>query len=115
MKAVVWSGVIAAVLIAFGAVTYIAAQPVAVLAERATWYLGLTSRYRPVPTYFIMISSWMLVTLLSIALVRWLGRRSSQDTYIHMTPYCHASHDILPQRRVQVASEIYAPLFTQNP
>jgi hypothetical protein len=75
-KVVAWPTVFATFLVGFAYVTYIAAQPLAVAVERATWYVGLASRYRAAPTYSVTVCSWILVTLLTVALVRWLGRRS---------------------------------------
>jgi hypothetical protein len=75
-KTIAWPVVFATFVLAFASVTYTAARPLAVALERATWHVGLASRYHEIPTYSVTAISWALVILGLIAIVRWMGRRS---------------------------------------
>ena len=76
-KLVVWPAVLAAILVAFGAVTYVVAQPIALIVDRAAWSVGLADPYATLPGGYLDVLCWAAAALLCTAFVRWLGRHPS--------------------------------------
>jgi hypothetical protein len=70
-KLVVWPAVFATILLAFGAITYLVAQPIALIVDRAAWRYGTT-----IYSEHLNWLSWVVAAVLCTALVRWLGERT---------------------------------------
>lgn len=82
-KLVVWSAVFATILLAFGTITYVVAQPIALVIDRAAWSVGLSHWYGTLPSHYLNLFSWALATFLCTALLQWLGALGTQPSVSH--------------------------------